>query len=568
MHILNTRPLNTRPLKMRLALATCLLSGLAVPAHAQSAPPSAGSILQQVAPPAALPVAPGPAITIAPPGQQALPANVYVTVSSAEISGNTLIPTATLQKLLAPVRGRVTLGALQAAVGKITAAYQARGYLLAYAYLPPQSISNGIVRVGVVEPRYDQVIVVGHSRLRPGVATATMGVKQGEPVTEQDLNRGLLLLDQTPGVLHVAGVLIPGASPGTTSLRLVPQDEPLLSGDISESDYGSHDTGSYLTSAAVSANDPFGYGSSLSVNGLLSNMGELSAGGAQATSPNLFDGVRAGLYLSSTDYRLGSSFAALGEVGRATLFGGDITAPILLAARYALNLRLDASNEWLAQSTRSVASTSRQSIPSERLSASGAYADGFAGVTSANLSLTHGDVAIGPLTAKLDDAAGAKTAGGFDIVQLQLQRQQDLSHGFTFVADFSGQLADKDLDSSQKFYLGGPYGVLSYPVGDGGGDDGYLLTGKLSHTLPVPHLPGLLSASLLAQTGTVRINHTLYPGFTGSNTLTESGIGPELDYAWRGWTFSASYEHQLGANSSPLVSTRHDEAWFQLSYAF
>jgi len=560
--------MNTQHLKLRLLLATCLLSGVAVPACAQSAPPSAGSILQQVAPPAALPTAPAAPITIAPQGQQALPANVYVTVSGTEISGNSLIPTATLQKLLAPVLGqRVTLAALDAQVQKITAAYQAQGYMLAYAYLPPQSIAGGIVQITVVEPRYDKIILAGKSRLRPSVARATMGVASGEPVTEGQLDRGLLLLNQTPGV-RVNGELVPGANAGTTSLKLTPTDEPLLSGNISENDYGSHDTGTYLTSAAVSANDPFGFGSSFGVNALLSNTGNLHGGGAQATSPNLFDGIRAGLYASSTDYHLGSSFAALNEDGRATVVGGDVSDPVLLAPNYALNLRADLSDEWLAQSERSVASTSQQEIPTERFSASGAYADKFAGVTSGNISLVHGDVTISPASAKLDDKTGANTEGGFTLVQLQIQRQQNLPHGFSLAASFSGQLAGRDLDSSQKFYLGGPFGVMSYPVGDGGGDDGYLLTGKLSHTLPVPKLPGVLSASLLAQTGTVKINHTVYPGFTGSNTLTESGIGPELDYAWRGWTLTASYEHQLGANSSPLVSTRGDQAWFQVSYTF
>jgi hemolysin activation/secretion protein len=561
------KTINTRPLKMRLLLATCLLSGLAVPAHAQTAP-SAGSILQQVTPPAALPAAPAAPITIAPPGQQALPANVSVTVSDVEISGNSLIPTATLKALLAPVLGqRVSLAALDAQVQKITAAYQAKGYILAYAYLPPQSITNGIVQVAVVEPRYDQVIIAGKSRLRPSVVTATVGVTSGQPVTAQKLDRGLLLLNQTPGV-RVAGVLVPGADAGTTSLKLTPTDEPLLSGSISESDYGSRDTGSYLTNATVSANDPFGYGSSFSVNALLSNTGDLHGGGAQATSPNLFDGIRAGVYASSTDYRLGSSFAALNEVGRATVIGGDISDPVLLAPNYAFNLRADFSDEWLAQSERSVASTAQQTIPTVRLSASGAYADHFAGVTSGNIALVHGVVGIGPASAKADDEATANTAGGFTLVQVQLSRQQDLPDGFSLTTDFSGQLAGRNLDSSQKFYLGGPFGVLSYPVGDGGGDDGYLLTGKFSHNLPIPHLPGVLSASLLAQTGTVKINHTVYPGFTGSNTLTESGIGPAIDYAWCGWTVSASYEHQLGANSAPLVSTRSDQAWFQLGYAF
>jgi hemolysin activation/secretion protein len=565
------------PLNARLALLTGLLSAPAMPACAQSVPqnvrpgagaPSAGAILQQVAPPSPLPAVPGQAIAITPPSQQALPASISLRVKDVVISGNSLIPTAALKALLAPVLGkRVPLSLLDAAVGKITAAYHAKGYILAYAYLPPQTIRDGVVQVAVVEPRFDKVIVKGKSRLRASVVTATAGVIPGAPVAEAPLDRGMLLLNQTPGV-RVAGVLIPGASPGTTSLQLTPQDEPLLSGGIAENDYGSRDTGSYLSSASVTANDPFGYGSALSVSALLSNTSHLHDGSLSATSPDLFDGVRAGFYASSTDYHLGGDFAALDEVGRATELGGDLAAPILLTPRYVLNLRIDVSSEWLAQSIRSVATTTRQTIPTERMSLSGSYADALAGVTSADLSLLHGDVAIGPDVAKMQDEAGARSEGGFAIMRIELERQQTLPLGLTLTADFNGQLADKNLDSSQKFYLGGPNGVMSYPVGDGGGDNGYLLMGRLAHALSVPRLPGTLSAALLAQTGTVQVNHTPYPGFTGQNTLTETGIGPEIDYTWRGWTLVGAYSHQIGANSSPFVTTRRDQAWVQLAYAF
>ncbi len=558
-------PTRTKPsLKAALALASFLapVSALAAP------PPTQGAILQQAAPAPALPVAPGRAITIPAPAQQNLPANVSLRVAGVRITGNSLIATETLEALLQPLIGQtVPLSTLDAAVARITAAYHAAGYPLAYAYLPPQRIAAGLVHVAVVEPRYDQIIVAGHSRLRPAMVRHTVGLAPGAPVAEARLDRGMLLLNQTPGV-HVAGVLLPGATPGTTSLRLTPTDQPLLSGSVTQSDTGSRDTGSYLTSATLSANDPFGYGSALAMNGLLSDSGVFRAGGFTATSPDIWEGVRLGLYGSGTNYKLGDNFKALDQLGRASQLGADLTAPLLLAPSRLLTLRLDLFDNWLATSTRSVQSLSQTEIPMERLSLSGALADELGGVTSAALSLSHGRLELSPGIAKAVDAAGPRAAGGFWLSQLQLQRQQALPMGFSLLTMFSGQLSSKNLDSSQKFYIGGPYGVMSYPVGAGGGDEGYLLTARLAHRIPLAGLPGSFTAALLAQTGTVWVNHAPYAGAGSQNMVNENGAGVELDYGWANWSLSASFATQLGANSAALTSTRRNQGWFSLTYAF
>ena len=551
-------------LKAALALASFLAPASAL----ASPPPSQGAILQQKAAPPRLPNVPGHAITIAPQPQQHLPANVSLHVVKITITGNRLIATEKLEALLRPVIGRtVPLSTLDAAVAQIASVYQKAGYPLAYAYLPPQRITDGVVHVVVVEPRYDQIIIAGHSRLNPAMVRHTVGITQGAPVAAAQLDRGMLLLNQTPGV-RVAGVLVPGAAPGTTSLRLMSTDEPLLSGSITQSDYGSHDTGSYLTSAVLSANNPFGYGSALSINGLLSDTGVFRAGGFTATSPNIWNGVRLGLYGAATNYKLGGDFEALDQFGRASQLGADLTAPLLLAPGHVLTLRFDVLNNWLATSTRSLQISSQTDIPMERLGLSGAYADHFGGITSAALSVAYGRLELSPGAAKAVDAAGPKAAGGFWISQLQLQRQQALPMGFSLLASFSGQLSSKNLDSSQKFYIGGPYGVMSYPVGTGGGDEGYLLTAKLAHPIFVPYLPGQLSAALLAQSGTVWIDHSPYTGAGDKNILNENGAGVELDYNVANWTLTAAFATQIGANASRLTSTRRNQGWFNLSYAF
>lgn len=540
-----------------------LLPGLA---QAQVGP-SAGSVLQQVAPPPPALMPPGPVIVLPPSGAQPISSSVMIPVSRIVITGNHLLPTAMLQSLVAPAQGqRMNLATLQAYVAQITHAYHVHGYPIAYAYLPPQSIRDGVVDVAVMEPRYDEVQVTGQSRFSAGMVRHTVDVQSGAPVTLDTLNRSLLLLDQTPG-LEVAGNLIPGAQPQTSTLQIVRHDLPLFTLDASENNYGNRYTGTYLTNATVTANDPFGYGSLLSVNGIASSTGGLKASGFNVVSPDIWNGLRAGVYGTSIFYQLGGKFASLREAGREMQIGGDLTYPLILQPGRVLNVRFDTEGDWLAQSTRSTRSLSEQMIMSEQLSLNGAMADDFGGVTSADLSFSHGVLAISPGAAKAVDASGPKAEGGYLIGQVQLGRTQNLPEGFVLTGDANGQVSDKNLDSSQQLYLGGPYGVMSYPVGAGGGDEGYLLSAELEHGVPTPGLPGQVSVSALAQNGTVWVNHTVYKGFTGRNRISETGVGLGLAYDWQRFSATASYVVRVGRNSAPGDYNGGDQVWFQVNLA-
>lgn len=549
-------------------VASAVITGLAAmtvePPLADAAPPSPGAILHQLAPPPVTPSPPGQVLTLPAPRRQVSESKVQIPVKRLVIRGNHLIPTAELQALVRPAEGRkLTLGALRGYVDRITEAYQKRGYPVAYAYLPAQTIRDGVITIAVVEPRYDQVVAAGTSRLRPGITRRTAGVRPGETIAAEPLQRGLLLLNQTPGV-QIKGMLVPGRQPGTSTLRIERHDLPVVTAALSENDYGNRYTGKFLTNVTVGADDPFGFGSSLAVNGILSNTGGLKSGGFEATSPDIWNGLRAGLYGSASSYRLGGSFNSLDEVGRATQLGGDLSFPLILQPGRLLTIRFDALEDWLAQSTRSVGAEAAQTISLQRITLYGAVADRWGGTTSGSLALSHGTLSIAPAAARALDAAGPQTAGSFVFAQAQLGRTQTLPHGFALSLSASGQLSGQNLDSSQQFYLGGPYGVMGYAVGDGGGDEGYLLRARLSHRLPVPRLPGQLSGSLLAQNGTVWTRHTSYRGATGPERLTLSGVGLGLGYVWGRLDLTAAYVRRIGANGAPGFSTSANQFWFQL----
>jgi hemolysin activation/secretion protein len=60
-----------------------------------------------------------------------------------------------------------------------------------------------------------------------------------------------------------------------------------------------------------------------------------------------------------------------------------------------------------------------------------------------------------------------------------LSRQQTLTDQLAFYLALSGQSALSDLDSSEKFYLGGSSGVRAYPSSEGGGVKGHMVNAEL-----------------------------------------------------------------------------------------
>jgi hemolysin activation/secretion protein len=550
------------------AACTGLLTLPPAAGRAQMVPPSSGAILHQVVPPPAPLTAPEDVLTLPAPTEQISDSTVHFRVRQLIIAGNQEIDSTTLHALVAGLEGQdVTLGQLQTQVARITEAYEQAGYPVAYAFLPAQKVHDGIIQIEVVEPHYDQILPTGQSRLRDAMTLRTVGVASGDPIALAPLERGLLLLNQTPGV-QVKGTLVPGAAVGTSTLQLERQDQPVVSGSLSENNQGNRYTGAYLSSATVSAANLFGFGGSLAATAISSDTGGMRSGGLQATSPNLWDGLRAGFYGSSTAYHLGGAFANLDQVGQQNQLGGDLNYPLILRPGRQVSVQLDVLNTWLSQDTQSVGDVSTQSILIERLSLEGVLADGWNGTTTINLALAHGDTAIGTAWGRAQDTAGPHTAGSYETIQMRLGREQSLPGGFQWTGSVSGQLANHNLNSSQQFYLGGPYGVMSYAVGEGAGDEGYLLLSSLSHELPLTWLPGTLSGAVLAQNGGVRVHHTLWPGATGPNTLNESGAGASLSWYWRGIDVSASYIRRIGANTEPGFDMSRDQFWLQATLGF
>ncbi len=457
---------------------------LAMTANAVTLPgsPDAGSVQKQIEQGLQTQAVPSTATKLpALPEIQSSVSGVTVTVKSFKFQGNSLRSDEVLAQAVQPfIDKSLNFDQLKLAAAAVTAAYRDAGWIVR-AYLPKQEIEQGVVTIQVVESTFGKVIVadpqskrVDASRLISVVGAA---LKNGEVVKTDRIDRALLLLDDTPGIT-VAGNFAAGQQPGETDLILKVLDRNLVNSNVSVDNFGSLSTGSNRVSANFAVNSPTLRGDAISLN-LMKTQG-VSFTRMGYTLPVGGDGWQVGGYASSMAYKLVGDFASLGSKGTSTVGGFNISYPLIRSQ--ITNLNFTTTTEKKNMDNKSAEQTvSKYSLHTTSLGLSGSKVDelGGGGLNSFGLSLTSGRVNLDGSPNKEADLAGANTAGGYQKVNLTLNRTQTLTASTSAYVAVGAQRAQKNLESSERMYLGGTYGVRAYPSSEVGGSSGHTATFEL-----------------------------------------------------------------------------------------
>jgi hemolysin activation/secretion protein len=181
------------------------------------------------------------------------------------------------------------------------------------------------------------------------------------------------------------------------------------------------------------------------------------------------------------------------------------------------------------------------------------------------LSVVSGHLSINSASALAIDAASAQTHGSYSRLSYSLSRLQRIGASQQLWLLVTGQNASKNLDSSEKFSLGGANGVRAYPLGEASGDEGYRATLELRHQV----LP-LVQASVFYDIGSVSINKTPF-GPTANNRRTLSAVGVGLNASIRRVQLKASLAWRASseqANSIPASAIHAPMLWVQAAVPF
>lgn len=560
-----------RPLGIAARLyVLCLGVVLTWPAVAQFAP-DAGTTLRELKPRDLDLPGPPPQPVEAPPPSPVTAGDTTVRfrVDAYRYSGNRQIDAAELDAVAADATGRdLSLTDVQEVALRITRHYRARGYLVARAYVPPQEVRDGRVEIAVLEGHYGAPELANTSSVKDAVLTRHLARIEANRVIARDaLDRRLLLIRDLGGVGAVTGTLRPGEETGESTLRVEVSPAPRVSGEVTADNYGNRFVGRYRLGGAVDVASPFGLGDLLDVRVLTSGE-ELQSGRLGYRVPLGVDGLTLHSSFTAVHYALKDDFAPLRAQGSALQPSMSLSYPLIRLPRLNLYVRGGADYTSLRDDTDNPPTAADRALWSLFGGVSGDWRDGVGGGAISTFSATveAGELDIESAALARLDRATTRAAGAYQKFTWSLLRLQSLGGPVSLYASLNGQFALHNLDSAEKFWLGGATGVRAYPQGEAAGDDGYLANIELRWNLPVWRgvQPQLLA---FVDTGGVKLDHDPFTPGDPYRFLSGAGLGVNL-FESHGIALRAAWAWQIGPEDAQADKDRSGRGWILLGKTF
>ncbi|MDJ1157024.1 ShlB/FhaC/HecB family hemolysin secretion/activation protein [Chelatococcus sp. SYSU_G07232] len=534
-----------------------LLSGIALPALAQDA----GSLLRERQRQQELQRLERPP---EPEADRPLPApssplerGATIVVREVRFTGKVgLLEEAVRARIAASAKGkRLGLQGLQALADEVTAALQKKGRLLARGMLPPQDVTEGVVIIAIVEGALERIEFErgANVRTREGLLRDIGdGQIRVHDVTKADLESALLRMNDLPGVTAKAR-LTPGSVPNTSRLVIGVEQAPIFSATLWGDNSGSASTGRAAGNAQASLTDITGHGDLTRLSGTISEGQQF--GQAAFSLPLGATGFAVSAQYGYLAYRnIDNVGRSLDLEGYAHFAGFGLDYSLIRSRDFNVRLSGGLTRKALVDNSLAGRLQDKRSLAGT-LGINGDMRDSLlgGGLTSWSLAWTFGDLDLSRVPAALAvDQAGLGTQGAFQRVNASLSRLQDLPGDFSLFGLLYGQWANKNLDSSEDFALGGPYGLRGWPVGEGRGDMGVLGTLELRYDAPVPTVWGALQFALFLDAGQVWVNESrngvALTTACGCNAYSLASAGLSARWTREAFSLAVTWAHGLTDN--------------------
>jgi len=422
---------------------------------------------------------------------------------------------------------------LQKMTALITKAYREEGYFVARAYIPKQSMKEGIFEIAIVEGQYGAFHLKNSSFVSDTMVQAMLdAIKDDNVISTHTLERAMLIINATPGAKVTGADVTPGSEVGTSDFDITTEATNPYSAYIVGDNYGSKYTGRYRTSLGLSANSPLGYGDKLGLSGVISTTGDLKNGKLSYNFPLMANGLRGELSASKTTYSLAEEYDALDALGHSTTLEASLIYPIIKTRLETLDVSLSYAHKNMKDEVKSTDTLTKKESDSANLTLSYTNSSTFLEWDSslnATLTFTQGNLSFNNDDALSVDQAGAKTDGDYTKVSGVIEKSIQFNPQYALATSlrFQKALGNKNLDGSEDFSLGGAYGVRAFPDGEHSAENGYLLGAELFYTLPsyegISH-----KVSLFGDTGYATMENKI--SSNDGRQLSDMGLGYQASY--------------------------------------
>ncbi len=409
-----------------------------------------------------------------------------VVIHSVDVSGNTVIRSRVLQRDLKPYLDRpLTMKELREMCVLIQNKYIRKGYFLTRAYLPPQEIRNGVLRVEVIEGKLGSVTVSGNKHYSTKFIEGYFQKYQGKPIQYDKILRTLFLLDENSD-LEVGAVFKKGDQFGTADLVLKVVDKRPIHLTLDTNNYGSDHTTHQRTGTRLDYGNLIMYGDALTLIEVLgSPVNHLNFTDVIYHAPVNTLGTSLDFSYLCANFKT-SRVDRIRYVGRSHIGGVKVNQAFHRTRR----LNTDFYSSFDVKQVQNFGDGKPTSFDKLRVVTGGFlidYIDGWKGRNLFNFSVGWGIPGIfGGSSAKSDDSSRLGAGGQFLKGNVGWKRLQELPYNCFLLFNTAMQLTMDKLPLPEEIYIGGIDTVRGYSLAEGISDCGYY--GTIELHVPPPFL--------------------------------------------------------------------------------
>ena len=402
-----------------------------------------------------------------------------VRLNKVNFDPSTFITVAELDRIAAPYVGQaVDISDIQRIVKAVNDLFAEKGIVTAAAYLPPQDLKSGTLRIAIVEGKLGKVTTTGSNRLRTEFVTHVVPQAEGEVVDVPRLTQQIVMFNRT-GVAQIQASLASGTTFGLTDINLAVVTPPALSMNVFVDNQGTESVGKHQGGFLIQGYSPLGIDDRLTVYGV-GSQGNLDGNIAYNMPFNAYGGRIGASFVKGRIYVVRGPFANLDIKGQSQSASVNVAQPVFVNSNF----------YFLANGALSlIESQSKQEdveVTNNRtLKKTGGFSVGYVSDTFAvNLSPTvsHAETYFKVAEAKQRFVAFNGTASA----------SLRLPNGFLATTSGAFQMSlTPFIAGDQLFQIGGPTSVRGYQTGLFAASTGYYVNAEIHRNADFFSLPNL-----------------------------------------------------------------------------
>ena len=454
-----------------------------------------------------------------------------------------------LKKILNRYSNRsVKVSELDKLTDELTEYCRTCGFTVPQAIIPAQEVKDGVLEIKVYVAKYNKInIKYNKSTVADRVINRYIkSLNTGDTITDKNLENVINNINDLPAV-EAKAILLPGGVAGTTNLDIVVDQRAVWNNYIFVDNGGGYFSGRYRYGFNTEINNPGAQGDKLVINGSRTSH-DVKDYGIRYEIPVGADGTRLGLAYSQSNYELHTNemYDSLGKSKGISIYG---MTPIYrdrqnkITGIYGYDHR-DITDEAvlnIANLNFRVTTDKEADVWHMGISGTQYNPNQF---TQYSMIYWYGDI---------------KTDGGAYYDGVYHKMTADwlnvwYDKRFNYRVNVRTQMANRPLDGSEQFYLGGINGVRAYGASEGYGDAGWLSTFEVRYQTDIE---GLELASFIDWGGVEN------KAYTTDRWDHLAGWGLGLRYNKNNdWYMQLDWAKKINAREDRVEPNNHDGRWW------